>query len=152
MPVLDHPLTKRCGGCNQRKRLTSFPQHRLHRDGHASLCKRCSAEKSRDWYHRRQLETDRLYSTYVAMKQRCYNPRHDSYPFYGRRGIGICKEWRASFAAFADWAMRNGYRSGLQIDRVNNDRGYSPANCRFVTPQMNAQNRRTSVAPVRRAG
>jgi len=83
------------------------------------------------------------------MKQRCYNRKHDHYPTYGGRGIRVCDEWLASFDAFQQWATQNGYRPGLQLDRIDNERGYTPDNCRFVTPADNARNKRPRERPIR---
>jgi hypothetical protein len=74
------------------------------------------------------------------MKKRCYSRGHDSYPRYGGRGIGICKEWLDNPNAFYLWAASSGYKKPLQIDRINNDAGYSPKNCRIVTPSENQRN------------
>ena len=57
----------------------------------------------------------------------------------------MCNQWHENYWAFKTWAQQNGYSKGLQIDRVDNDKGYSPENCRFVTPKQNAANRRPSV-------
>ena len=141
--------TKACGHCNIKKPLSEFPRHRHHKDGHASECKLCTASRSRAWYRRRQQATDRLYSTYVAMRQRCHNENHVNYPLYGGRGIFVCDAWRASFDTFREWATRNSYRAGLQLDRIDNDRGYAPDNCRFVTAKENARNKRKRTTPLR---
>jgi hypothetical protein len=85
---------------------------------------------------------DRLYFVWGGMKQRCYNPNTRQFDDYGGRGIYICDEWLNSFQAFAEWAERNGYAAGLQIDRRDNDGPYAPWNCRFVTPAVNQKNRR----------
>lgn len=78
------------------------------------------------------------------MKQRCLNPRCRAYRNYGERGITICDEWM-EFEPFLAWALSNGWEKGLEIDRVDNDGGYSPENCRFVTRTVNGNNRRTNV-------
>jgi hypothetical protein len=83
------------------------------------------------------------------MKCRCHDERHQHYQQYGGRGIRVCEEWRRSFDVFLDWAMRNGYRSGLQIDRIDNDKGYCPENCRFVTCAENQRNKRKPATPRR---
>lgn len=84
----------------------------------------------------------RLYGVFSAMKQRCYNPNCKNYPDYGGRGIKICKEWLNSYAAFFEWAINNGYAVGKHIDRIDNDMGYYPDNCRFVTPLRSLRNKR----------
>lgn len=63
---------------------------------------------------------------------------------YQDRGITVCDEWLV-FENFRDWALSHGYKEGLQIDRVNNDAGYCPENCRWVTPKENANNRRNTI-------
>lgn len=82
-----------------------------------------------------------LYVKWTQMKQRVTNPNHDHYKYYGARGIKICDEWIHNFKAFYDWAIANGWKEGLQIDRIDNDGDYSPENCRFVTQAENQRNR-----------
>lgn len=84
----------------------------------------------------------RLYRIFQAMNERCYRPRHMHYANYGGRGIGICGEWRGNFAAFREWAMSHGYDDAKSIDRVDNDKGYSPDNCRWVDAMTQGNNRR----------
>ena len=83
-----------------------------------------------------------LYCRWEIMKSRCYRKSDKDYPNYGGRGITMCDEWRYDFWAFADWAMENGYRDGLTIDRKDNDKGYSPDNCRWITRYEQNQNKR----------
>lgn len=85
-----------------------------------------------------------IYGVWAGMKRRCYCRSSPSYKDYGGRGITVCDEWIKNFSAFRDWALSHGYKRGLQIDRKNNNLGYSPENCRFVTPQVNSNNRRSS--------
>ena len=86
----------------------------------------------------------RLYSIWQTMKGRCNNPNRTKYKDYGGRGIKVCETWDKSAAAFVDWALSNGYRDGLQIDRIDVNGGYNPDNCRWVTPKQNARNRRNN--------
>lgn len=84
-----------------------------------------------------------LYSKWVYMKARCrgYNAR--SRRDYVERGITMCKVWQ-SWPAFKKWALSSGYRDGLTLDRINNDKGYSPSNCRWATvTQQNNNQRKT---------
>jgi len=81
-----------------------------------------------------------FYWIWSGMKERCLNPKHDAYHRYGGRGITVCGEWINDFPAFSDWVKKNGYKKGLEMDREDNDRGYSPSNCRFVNRAVNARN------------
>ena len=87
----------------------------------------------------------KLHNIWICMRRRCYDTNRWNYHNYGGRGIGICDEWRYSFRAFADWAVNDGgFVFGKTIDRIDNDRGYSPDNCRFATPKEQGVNRRTT--------
>ena len=85
-----------------------------------------------------------LYHVYLTMKDRCNNSKSKAFKNYGARGIKICKEWSEDFKSFYDWSVRNGYKKGLTLDRINNDGNYSPENCRFVTINIQANNRRST--------
>jgi len=78
---------------------------------------------------------------YQSMVSRCKNETNRAYHRYGGRGIRVCEEWQDSPSAFYDWAFANGYRDDLEIDRINNDMGYKPGNCRWVTSTTNQNNR-----------
>lgn len=82
-----------------------------------------------------------LYQLWGNMKKRCTRPIGVDCERYAKRGISVCEEWENDFAAFRDWAESHGYEHGLQIDRKDNDGNYEPDNCRFVTPQVNSNNR-----------
>lgn len=86
----------------------------------------------------------RLYLSWECMKSRCYNPHNDFYYRYGGRGISVCDEWKDSFANFREWALGNGYKDGLTIDRVDVNGNYEPSNCRWATSKEQANNKCTS--------
>lgn len=85
-----------------------------------------------------------LYWAWKSMKQRCQNPRCKAYHNYGARGISVCDEWQ-TFEPFCSWALENGYEKGLDLDRINNNDGYYPENCRWVDRQENVLNRRCTI-------
>lgn len=89
----------------------------------------------------------RLYRIYNAMHRRCENPNNESYKNYGGRGISVCEQWsgKLGFFEFYKWSMENGYSDNLTIDRINNDKGYSPENCRWTTNEIQTNNRRCSI-------
>jgi hypothetical protein len=84
----------------------------------------------------------KLYYVWLAMRNRCNRPGVNGYERYGGRGIKVCEEWMYDFPAFRDWALSNGYKEGLEIDRIDNDGNYESSNCRWVTRFENMQNTR----------
>jgi len=83
------------------------------------------------------------YDTYRHMMDRCNKPDHKSYPSYGGRGITVCTEWTDSVVSFLDWCDKTKLVSTHTLERVDNDKGYSPNNCVWADRQVQAVNQRT---------
>ena len=92
------------------------------------------------FYNVNKVSKKPLYRVYRHMLQRChlkYNDRHSKY--YQDNGIKVCDEWRNNYLIFEKWALENGYKKGLTIDRINPDEDYKPSNCRWITRSENSQ-------------
>jgi len=91
------------------------------------------------------LKGSRVYDIFENMLERCYNHKNPAFHNYGGRGIAVCDEWKNNFQSFYDWATTNGYTDKLTLDRKNNDKGYSPDNCRWATRKEQSRNTRSNV-------
>lgn len=112
------------------------------KQGNKKSCGCVSSRLKGDFHKTHGLKNHKLYKVWVAMKQRCTNPKDKGYKNYGNRGIEICNDWLNDFKSFYDWAMDNGYKEGLTIDRVNNDGNYEADNCRWTTYHVQNCNKR----------
>lgn len=82
-----------------------------------------------------------LYSIRRDMIHRCHNPKSPNWKNYGARGIKVCEEWYSNVEAFLSWAIK-GWQKGLYLDRIDNNLGYFPGNCRWVTSRVSCRNTR----------
>ena len=116
--------TKLCTNCNTNQSMDCFSNDKYKKDGKTSKCKTCFSK----------------YNVWSDMISRCYKPHNEHYVNYGGRGITVCKEWH-TYSGMCDWIEQH-WVKGLQIDRADNNKGYSESNCKFVTSTVNQLNKR----------
>ena len=130
--------------CGNEKRVWVYDLLR----GHTLSCGCLSRERTVSRITTHGCSQKPWYNTYEGMMKRCGHwegAQECASRLYRDRGITVCEEWRNSPKAFGDWLLAHGWRKGLQIDRIDNSHGYSPENCRVVTPKENSNNRRNTV-------
>lgn len=111
--------------------------------GETRSCGCLQRELSRERFTTHGLTNHPLYEVWQAMRKRCYVPNTKQFDDYGGRGIDVCDAWVDDFVCFYEWAVVNGYQSGLSLERKDNDKGYSPENCYWATrAQQNRNTRR----------
>ena len=104
--------------------------------GHTKSCGCFTANRTHG------LRNHRFYKTWKHMVDRCNNPKIKAYKDYGGRGISVCEDW-LDIRNFVDWCdLTHPNQEGYTLDRINNDKGYSPENCRWVDKSTQAINRR----------
>lgn len=116
------------------------------RNGHTKSCGCLCSELIRNVNYKNGLSRTKLHYAYFNMLNGCYREDNHEFSDYGGRGITVCDEWMGEngFVNFADWSLSHGYKEGLTIDRIDNDKGYSPDNCRWVDRYIQANNKRTT--------
>ncbi len=107
--------------------------------GETTQCIKCSANMRNKARSKHNMINTSTYNIWRSMTKRCRDPKSSSYHCYGGRGITVCDRWLVFKNFHADMGDRP---AGLQLDRINNDGNYEPGNCRWVTPKVNANNRR----------
>lgn len=110
--------------------------------GLSTRCRDCGYKKTAKINKTHGKSSEPTYKVWLSMKQRCLNPKNKRYSDYGGRGITVCDEWGSSYSSFHVWLVNNGYGVGLSIDRIDNDKGYNPDNCRVVDGSVQGANRR----------
>ena len=110
--------------------------------GHTKSCGCDKQKNARQLFTKHGLSGTRIYRIWVEMNHRCYLASDTNYQKYGAKGITVCDQWKNDFQAFYDWAIANGYSDDLTLDRIDNDLGYSPNNCRWATYSQQNKNRK----------
>lgn len=110
--------------------------------GETKSCGCLQKELSKARFTTHGLSSHPLYDVRQAMLKRCYVPHDAQFKDYGGRGIEVCEQWQESFEIFYEWAVENGYQSGLTLDRIDNDKNYCPENCTWNTRGGQSRNNR----------
>lgn len=105
----------------------------------SEFVRKCRPRRGGNFKH--GMSDSRLESIREKMIERCHNPNATNFHRYGGKGIAVCEEWRNDAGSFYRWALANGYRDDLQIDREKNHLGYSPENCKWSTHEEQQNNR-----------
>ncbi len=103
-----------------------------------------SGKKCNDCKGRHLESKSRLYDIWINMKSRCNNKKSASYVHYGKKNILICEEWE-KYTNFKKWALSNGYKQNLTIDRIDNNKDYCPENCKWSTYYEQNRNKTNSI-------
>lgn len=124
------------------KEYTFIKNNQIKTCGKCNLALINSVHNRKDYHGK---HNTRVYQSWRAMLNRCYNKNSVKYKNYGKRGIKVCEDWRNSFIVFYKWSIENGYNDNLTIDRIDVNGDYTPDNCRWVDTIVQANNKTNTV-------
>ena len=110
------------------------------RDGHTTSCGCENRRIVKETHTKHGLYKYSIYLAWINIKARCYNHNNPEYCYYGGKGICLCDEWINNFESFYNWSIENGWNKSLTIDRINNNKNYSPDNCRWTNYKIQLSN------------
>lgn len=122
--------------CGNIKEIMEYSVYR----GYTKNCGCFNREFWRKKWTTHNMSKSRLYHIWNGIKMRCLNKNEPSYKYYGGRGITVCRNW-LTFIGFYNWAKNSGYKQNLTIDRIDNNKGYYPTNCRWATIAQQNRNK-----------
>lgn len=133
---------KYCKNCKKEIKIENYQCYAVYK-----RIKYCNKECFFEYRHKNKHSLNNLYQRWNAMKNRCYNPNTCYYKNYGARGIKVCDEWLGEdgYNNFKKWALKNGYKKELSLDRIDNNGDYNPNNCRWTTERIQNINKRPSI-------
>ena len=109
--------------------------------GKSKRCRGCQAKRQKSntnlITHGLSKDNKKLYNVWCGIKRRCYNSNQSSFLHYGAKGIRMCDDWINSFESFYKWSIENGYKDGLEFDRIDSNGNYEPSNCRLIQKSEN---------------
>lgn len=129
-----------CSVCNAPGEVRIDFWNKLEKDNKLYVCYNCNLKRKATKHgfsinsSQKKNEDNWLYRRWQAMKKRC-----KMYSSYKDRGIKVCDDWNNDFLVFKSWAESNGANESLELDRIDNDKGYFPENCRWVTHRENCR-------------
>jgi len=131
--------------CGNQSQVTTLDLNSGNTQSCGCLLREKASARASEVFRKHGLSHSRLYQIRQHMIDRCYNPDNPAWKWYGLKGVTVCDTWLNDVTAFVDWALANGYRDDLTIDRIDSSGNYEPGNCRWATYNEQARNRSSTI-------